>query len=399
MPDPIVTQPCGSGDEPDVDTLIGRRDSMVKRRDVLCGSGAAAFATLVSSLLAGSRPTHAAALPGAAPAIDKLTVTVVSDSYQLAVAPNATIGDLEIQHFGFALSDLPPSKALLSEFGLALHAESQSGGETRRVLIDFGFTSEVLNNNLDLLKIDPTTLDALVLSHGHYDHFGGLVGFLERNEGRLKPKLPLYLGGEECFCSREWKAPPTKGNFGALDRKALAQADLAVTYTERPSAIASHAFTTGQIELASFENVLAPTAMTIGARDGIGCYADKLPEDERTQTVIPDQFRHEIAVAYNLKGRGLVILTSCSHRGVVNIVKRAQTASGERRVHAIVGGFHLAPQKEDYVRETVAALKEIDPDYIIPMHCTGDVFYDLAKVEMPGKLVRSYTGTRFIFGT
>jgi 7,8-dihydropterin-6-yl-methyl-4-(beta-D-ribofuranosyl)aminobenzene 5'-phosphate synthase len=372
-------------------------DGVVHRRDILCGGGAAAFAALVASLLARSRGAQAAALSGATPTVDRLTVTVVTDSYQLGVAPNVTMGNLEIQRFGFALSEALPSRSLLSEFGLALHAESRSGTETRRVLVDFGFTPEALNNNLDLLKIDPAALDALILSHGHYDHFGGLAGFLQHNKGKLKAKLPLYLGGEECFCSREWKGAPTKGNFGALDRKALNDADLAVLYAEAPSAVADHGFTTGPIALGSFEKVLAPSAMTVGVTDGVGCYADKLPEDERTQTVIPDQFRHEIATAYNLKGKGLVVLTSCSHRGIVNIVKQAQAASGERKVHAVLGGFHLAPQTEDYVRETVAALKEINPDYVIPMHCTGDVFYDVAKVEMPGKLVRSYTGTRFIF--
>src|SRR5205823_1760445 len=91
-----------------------------------------------------------------------------------------------------------------------------------------------------------------------------------------------------------------------------------------------------------------------------------------TARVIPDDFEHELATCFNVKGRGLVVLTSCSHRGVVNSVKRAMEVSGIKKVHAVAGGFHLAPQKEDYVRETVAALKEISPDYVIPMHCTGE---------------------------
>lgn len=308
-----------------------RPNGAFDRRGVICGGGAAAFATLVASLLAGARPARAVGLEPPAPTVDKVSVTVVTDSYMLAVAPNSTISNVEIQRSGFILSDRPPGRALVSEFGLSLHVESLRGTEARRVLIDFGYTPEALNNNLELLGLDPATFDALILSHGHYDHFGGLVGFLKAHGAKLMTKLPLYLGGEECFCSREWKAPPTKGNFGALDRRALEQAKLAVTYAEGASLVAGHGFTTGQIELGSFEKVLAPTAMTIGVTDGVGCYADKLPEDERTLTVIPDQFRHEIATAYNLRARGLIILTSCSHRGVVNVVKQAQAVSGENK--------------------------------------------------------------------
>ena len=91
------------------------------------------------------------------------------------------------------------------------------------------------------------------------------------------------------------------------------------------------------------------------------------------------------------------MLPSCSHRGVVNAVKQAQAVSGVKKTHAVIGGFHLAPYKEDYVRDTVAALKEIDVDYVIPLHCTGEPFYEIAKAEMPTKLLRSYTGTRFVF--
>ena len=143
--------------------------------------------------------------------------------------------------------------------------------------------------------------------------------------------------------------------------------------------------------------VLSPSVMKVGVEHGLGCYADKLPEDERTKTAVPDQFRHEIATAFNLKGRGLVVLTSCSHRGVVNAIKQAQAASGVTKVHAVIGGFHLAPYKEDYVRETITELKEINLDYVIPLHCSGEPFYEMAKAEMPTKLLRSYTGTRFVF--
>jgi 7,8-dihydropterin-6-yl-methyl-4-(beta-D-ribofuranosyl)aminobenzene 5'-phosphate synthase len=100
-----------------------------------------------------------------------------------------------------------------------------------------------------------------------------------------------------------------------LDRKALEQADLAVTYAEGPGLVADHGFTTGYIAQTSFERLLSPIAMKIGAQNGIGCYADKLQEDERTKAIIPDQFRHEIATAFNLRGRGLIVLTSCCHRG------------------------------------------------------------------------------------
>jgi 7,8-dihydropterin-6-yl-methyl-4-(beta-D-ribofuranosyl)aminobenzene 5'-phosphate synthase len=353
---------------------------------------------MIAALLGDTQPARAATISGSVPEIDALAVRVVVDSFQFAVAPSRSLEGVEIQHFGWGIrKDSPPGRTLVSEFGLAMHVETRRGTQTRSTLVDFGFTPDALINNTELLGIDPSVLDALVLSHGHYDHFGGLVGFLQKHKSRLKPKLPLYVGGEDCFCSRQWTGPPVRGDFGVLDRKALKEANLLVTYAEGASLVAEHGFTTGQIGLRSFEKLLSPTAMKIGVEGGVGCYAERLPENERTQTVVPDQFRHELAIGFNLKGKGLVVLTSCSHRGVVNAVRQAQAASGIEKVHALIGGFHLAPYQDDYVQQTVAALKEINIDYVIPLHCTGEPFYDKARAEMPGKVLRSYTGTRFVF--
>lgn len=370
----------------------------IHRREVVCGGGAALFSAIVATLMGGAKPVRAETIAGKVPEIDRVAVRVVVDSYQFAVAPSRKVSDVEIEHFGWGIGGgKPPGKTLISEFGLSMHVESRRGIETRNVLMDFGFTPDALVNNADLVGIDPAALDALALSHGHYDHFGGLAGFLKQNNGKLKARLPIYIGGEEAFCSREWTAPPVRGDFGALDRKALEDANVAVTYAEGPALVADHGFTTGHIGQTTFEKLLSPSAMKIGVDHGIGCYADKLPEDERTEAIIPDQFRHEIAIAFNLRGRGLIVLTSCSHRGVINAIKQAQAVSGISKVHAVIGGFHLAPYKEDYVRETITALKGIDIDYVIPLHCTGEPFYEMAKAEIPNKLLRSYTGTRFVF--
>ncbi len=340
----------------------------------------------------------------APPEVDRLAVRVVTDSYHHRFERSAEVAGVKIERFERPVSKDEP-RTLMNEWGLALHLESARGAETRQVMIDFGFTSGTLNTNLELLGVEPSKFDALLLTHGHYDHFGGMAGFFAEygakgtQRAKLRKGIPFYLGGEECFCSRETGPVSTPSNFGALSRRAIAESGVRVLFAEKPSVVADHAFSTGWIGLVSFEKPAQPSRMRVGMQPGgIGCAPEGLPPEKRNVTIVPDDFQHEQALAFHVRGKGLVVLTSCGHRGVVNSVRAAMKVSGISKIHAIVGGFHLAPMPADYVRQTVVALKELDPDVVVPMHCSGPAFYEIAKQEMPGRVLLSSTGTRFVFG-
>src|SRR5262249_14675011 len=158
----------------------------------------------------------------------------------------------------------------------------------------------------------------------------GMVGFLSANKGKLKKNLPFFVGGEDCFCTRE----NALGQFGVLDRKAIIDADLMLMIAEGPAVVADHAFTTGKIPMVSTEKPLRASREKVGVVNGFGCFPEKVSSEKNTGTFIPDDFEHEIGTNFVVKGKGLVVLTSCSHRGVINTVRQAQAASGMSKVHA-----------------------------------------------------------------
>lgn len=361
----------------------------------LCAGGAGFVSAMIATLAANAKTSPAKTLRGDVPVVDRLAVRMVTDNIVIQFVPTEKRDGLIVERRGGNTKpDIPPRHVLNGEWGLSMHAQSFMGGEERNVLIDFGYTPEVLNNNMAILGIDPSRFDAMVLSHGHYDHFGGMVGFLNAHKGALKKDIPFYVGGEDCFCIRRNPG----GQFGALDRKAILDADLTLMMASEPAIVADHAFTTGRIGQTSFEKPLQPSMEIVGIVDGFGCFPEDMPAEKNTGAYIPDDFEHEIATTYMVKGRGLVVLTSCSHRGVINTVRAAMKASGVDKVHAVIGGFHVVPPLGDeYINQTIEEFRDINPDYLVTAHCTGDRFYDLARLALGDKVIHSAVGTRFVF--
>ncbi|QJU56377.1 MBL fold metallo-hydrolase [Sphingomonas sp. AP4-R1] len=345
---------------------------------------------VIGSALAASLPWRGvlAATP-VVPELDRLQLTILADGTVSSFAQ-------AVEKPGFRI--LAPARAassyrltLRGEWGYSVLADATAGGTSHRLLIDFGYTPEGLAGNMAILGVDPATIEAMVLSHGHYDHFGGMPAII----GRVKRGTPLYVGGEEIFCARLRGVDRDGADFGQIDRHDLLAAGIDVRIATAPATIAGSALTTGRIPFVSPERPRVPTAMLPGQ----GCRRDALDPDRRDLDFFVDDAVHELGTAFHLKGKGLVVIGSCSHRGIINTVRAAQAASGVERVHAIVGGFHLVPpQTPAQALETLALMRALKPDYILPGHCTGEAFMAAAIAQMPDQVFRTVVGSRIVFG-
>lgn len=272
--------------------------------------------------------------------------------------------------------------ALRAEHGFAALVTVTRNDRTHRILFDTGITPDGLVENMRRLELDPRDVEAIVLSHGHFDHVGGMAG-LVRELGAAHVPVVIH---PHAWRRRRLVLPSCAEpvEIAAPSQRALEGAGFAIVERRQPSLLLDGALlVTGEVDRTTpFEQGLAPSHQAY--RDGAW---------EPDPLVLDDQ-----ALVADIRGRGLVVLTGCGHAGVVNTLRYVQKLTGRERLHAVVGGFHLnGPRFEPLIESTCDAFADLAPDYLVPAHCTGWKATHALAARFPEAFLQSSVGTRFEF--
>jgi 7,8-dihydropterin-6-yl-methyl-4-(beta-D-ribofuranosyl)aminobenzene 5'-phosphate synthase len=317
------------------------------------------------------------------PADDVVITTLVDNVYDALLTSDGPITRAPLAAGTAQAPQFEPgrtSTGLMAEHGFSALVTVRRGESTTSVLFDTGLSPDAMVTNAGRLGLDLSGVPAVVLSHGHFDHAGGLAGLAGRRGPRSLPMIIHPLAW-----TRRRLARPGGGadDWPTLSKHALAGEGFEVIERRQPSLLAGGCLLiTGEVDRTTdFEHGMPPSHQRW---TGTGWEPDPL--------VLDDQ-----ALVAHVRGKGLVIVTGCGHAGAVNIVRYAQRLTGVRRLHALLGGLHLSGAYfTPVIGPTVAALTDLAPDLLVPGHCTGWRAQHTLAAALPDSWIQGSSGTRYM---
>lgn len=266
----------------------------------------------------------------------------------------------------------------LAEHGLSCLIKVYADSEEHVMLMDTGRSAKCLLHNIEAFEVDVDRIECVFLSHGHLDHFGGLMGFLRQ----AKKGMPVILH-PEAFLERRLNVPTTGiRDMPQLEEKSLEQIGASLHKAREASTWCSDLI------------------LTLGEVERVTDFEKGFPwaEAKVHGKWVVDPFYDDQGIAVNIKGKGLVVLGGCSHAGIINTISYAQKVSGIEKVYAVLGGFHLTgPLFEPIIGTTINEMKRIGPDIVVPMHCTGWNAINEFSRQMPDQFLLNSVGTTYTF--
>jgi 7,8-dihydropterin-6-yl-methyl-4-(beta-D-ribofuranosyl)aminobenzene 5'-phosphate synthase len=342
----------------------------INRREFLQATVATGAVLLAGDLLSGvARAQQSIKIPES----EKIVITIITDNLADILQPNYKIAQ---RHRSPSVLD----SMLHAEHGLAYQIETVVNGKSHCCLFDFGVDPRGVMRNMKLLNIDLAKVEALGLSHDHFDHQAAFIEILKTKKEEFRKGIPLYVG-EQFFTGTFFRTSP--GNIISL--LALKREDVEelgfvkIIEIKGPTPIIPGAYLPGKVEQVTDYERIPPVFVA-----------------KRGNEYVQEHFPGEQAVILNAKGKGLVVLSGCAHRGIVNTVKHAQKMTGIEKVYSVMGGFHLSGAKPEVIQKSIVDIKAISPEYIVPTHCTGFEAISAFAKEMPNQFILNVVGTKYI---
>ena len=265
------------------------------------------------------------------------------------------------------------------QHGISLFVTAEKGGITRNILIDVAQDPQALLHNMNLMGICPPCIDAIVVTHCHYDHTRGLSEVLKAIG---KKDLPVVAHPD--LFRLDFIVKPYLRHVGVLAGDTRAEIEAAgglLFLTSDPLPLMTGLSTTGYVtRRTDFEEVGIP----LRTIDGEG-------------RLVEDPMKDDISVIAALLDGKLVILTGCSHAGIVNIARHAVDLTGVKDIRAILGGLHLVEAPMDRILKTVDSLADLSIESVFAGHCTGFSAQAELRKKFGERFQPLQTGMKFEF--